>query len=75
LDPTTIGAATELGISLPIASNLGALEDLGGTANAVGATESAGIYADAANNRASVQFVAAANSNHGMAFIFMYEII
>lgn len=76
VDPTAAGAATVLGISLPIASNLAANEDLAGTACADGvASESAAIYADAANNRAQMVWVTTSAANHGMSFTFTYEVL
>lgn len=76
VDPTTTATATLLGIALPIASNIGAAEDVGGAAGgtAVG-TEVAGIDGDAANNRASMRWVCQSAANHKMAFCFSYRII
>lgn len=70
------GTASELGIALPIASNLGAENDLGGTATSDAvASETARIKADAANNRASVVFKSISLSNDSYAYIFQYEVI
>lgn len=75
VDPTA-AAATELGISLPIASNFGAAEDCGGAANAIAvASECAGIVGDTSNDRASMQWVTVSTANHTMAFTFSYRII
>lgn len=75
VDPTA-GAATQLGISLPIASNLGAAEDCAGTAFASGvAGQGAAILGDAANNRAEMNWVAVDTTNKAMYFTFQYEII
>lgn len=75
VDPTA-AAATTLGISLPIASNFGAIEDCGGTAAAPGvAGQSAGITADAVNDRAQMQWVAVNLTNQPMFFIFAYQVI
>lgn len=75
VDPTAAGA-TILGISLPLASNLGAIEDCAGVAfaNAV-AGQGAAIWGDATNDRASMEWVAIDVTNQGMSFIFTYEII
>lgn len=76
LDPTSTGA-TELGISLPIASNLGAVTHLGGTAaTVIAASENPGvIFADATNDRASLNTIAANTSNATWYFQFMYRVI
>lgn len=75
VDPTGAGA-TELGISIPVASNLGATENLGGTAfSPAVASLGAAILADATNDRASLQWVAVDVSNRSMYFTFQYLII
>lgn len=75
VDPTAAGA-TQLGISLPIASNLGAAEDCAGTAFASGvAGQGAAILGDAANNRAEMNWVAVDTTNQPMLFSFTYRII
>jgi hypothetical protein len=77
IDPTAGTASTVLGISLPVASNFAANGDLGGTAACVEVTGySAGIYADSTNDRATLQFVTAADAaNRVWAFSFMYRVI
>jgi hypothetical protein len=76
VDPTLAATATELGISLPIASNFGAAEDCGGVAFATAiAGQGAGIIADAANDRASMNWVAADVTNQPMSFTFTYRVI
>lgn len=76
IDPTLTATATQLGISLPIASNIGAAEDCSGTAFAPGiAGQGAAIVGDAANNRAEMQWVATDVTNQAMHFIFSYEVI
>jgi hypothetical protein len=67
--------ATEMGISLPIASDLAAEEDLGGSAvsDAV-ASLTARIKADATNNRASVVFKALSLTNDSYGFEFSYQV-
>lgn len=74
VNPTAL-AATELGISLPIASDFASVEDCAGTAAAIAVQESAGIVADTTNNRASMQWLAASTANHVMECIFQYTII
>lgn len=73
VDPTA-AAVTELGISLPIASNFAAFQDCCGVGSDA-TSESAAIFADEANNRALMLWVAIVTANHGIAFTFTYEII
>lgn len=76
IDPTTIGVSTQLGISLPIASSFTASEQLGGTAMNPGvAADAAAIFADAANDRAQLQYVTAASVANGFWFSFAYRVI
>lgn len=75
-DPTAPAASTQLGISLPIASNFGAVEDCAGTAFASGiAGQGAAIIGDAGNNRAQMQWVAGDVTNQAMFFSFSYQVI
>lgn len=75
IDPTAAGA-TLLGISLPIASALTTAYQLGGTACATGiAGMSAGIEADATNDRASLKYTAVDITNQTMTFQFTYEVL
>lgn len=72
----TAAASTELGVSLPIPSNFGAVEDLAGTATwSAVAQESAAFRADTTNDRASLLWVATDISNRAISYIFMYEVI
>ena len=75
IDATAAGAE-ELGMSLPVASNFGALEDCGGTAAATTASEyPMYIQADIANNRAAFRATKVDTSNHAHYFSFTYRII
>lgn len=75
VDPTAAGQV-QLGISLPVASNFGATEDCGGTAASIAvAGQSAGIYADAANDRAVMEWIAVDTANRAMYFSFVYQVI
>jgi hypothetical protein len=66
---------TELGISLPIASNFTGEEDLGGDASTDAvASMVARIKADATNDRASVVFKALSITNDSYNFQFSYQI-
>jgi hypothetical protein len=76
IDPTTTLLATQLGISIPVASNIGATEDCAGTAFASGiAGQGAAIRGDAANDRAELVYVCADITNQPMYFTFTYEVI
>lgn len=76
VNPTLTATATQLGISLPVASNFGALEDCAGTAFAPAiASQGAGIFADTANDRAMFQYVAGDVTNQAFYFTFTYGII
>lgn len=74
IQPTvTGGASTALGFSLPIASNLGAVEDCAGAGSSI--AESFAVIGDTANDRASFQYGATAAGNIPFYFSFSYEII
>lgn len=68
-------AATELRISLPIASSFASNSDCGGVAAALAVNQSGGIIADSANDAASLQFVATDTAERAMAFSFSYQLI
>mgnify|MGYP001491133963 CR=1 FL=1 len=75
VDPTAAGLV-QVGISLNVASNLGAAEDLAGTAFAPGvAGQGAAILGDATNNRAQLEYIAVDITNQSFYFSFMYEVI
>jgi hypothetical protein len=75
VDPTA-AAATELGISLPIASNFAATEQCAGVGQTPAvAQESVAILADATNNRASMQWIATDTANRSVYFTFTYQVI
>lgn len=74
VDPTA-AAATELGVSLPVASNFGANEDCAGVAHQQAAQEGGAISADTANDRASLQFLATGTASRTMYFTFTYQVI
>ncbi len=76
MQPTAVTTVTQLGMSLPIASNFAGSSECGGAANAVGvASESVAIYSDATNDRARFQFVAISTANATFTFSFTYLII
>jgi hypothetical protein len=74
-DPTAAGD-TQLGISLPVASNFGAAADAGGVAFAPAvAGLGAGIQGDPASDTVIVQWQAVDTANRGFFFTFGYEVI
>jgi len=75
IDPTTTLTLTQLGISLPVASNLGTAFELGGTG--ISKTNNVGtIEGDAANNRAQLAFSLPGDvTNQTVTFSFSYEIV
>ncbi len=73
IDATAL-AATEVGISLPVASNLGAF-DCWGAAGANAIQQSGAILADAANDRARIQYVATSTAAQVMWYVFGYLVI
>lgn len=67
--------ATELGLSLPVASNMTGEEDLGGTAISDSvASLAARIKGDATNDRASIVFKAISLTNDSYSFEFSYQV-
>lgn len=75
IDPTA-AAASEVGIALPIASNIGAVEDCCGVAAWTGiAQETAGIRGDATNNRAAMVWIATDTTAQEVTFTFTYQLI
>lgn len=76
VDPTLAATSTQLGISLPIASNLANSNECAGSSSASGiAGQTAAILGDSANNRAQMQWVSADITNQPMYFSFTYRII
>lgn len=78
VDPTAAGAATELGISLPIATNFGLFTQCAGVAFTDGVASLGGrIMADTTNDRAALKFVSLASEHVSRDFsvFFMYQII
>jgi hypothetical protein len=75
IDPTAAAStASELGISLPVASAMTSARDLAGSgASAVLATAYT-IMGDSTNDRASMQFVSGTTANHSVRFQFSYTI-
>lgn len=74
-DATTVGVLCQLGISLPVASNLGVSSDLAGVSAATAVQQAAGIVGDTANDRAVMQWIATDNTAQNMNFHFAYTVI
>lgn len=75
VDPTATSTLTQLGISLPIASNIVSPENVAGTAAAPGiAGQSGAILGDAVNDRAQLQWMSNDITNQAMYFSFSYTI-
>lgn len=76
VNPTAPAAQTQLGISLPVASNFGAAEDANGVAFCPTiAGQGASIYADITNDRLTMEWIAGDVTNQPMTFAGAYEII
>lgn len=76
IDPTLAATSTQLGISLPVASNFANSNECAGTAFASGiATQGAAILADTTNDRAQLQYISGDITNQAMYFTFTYRII
>lgn len=76
VNPTLTATSTQLGIALPIASNLGAAEDCAGTAFTPAiAGMGAAIIGDTANDRAQMQWVATDVTGQSMYIHFIYNLI
>lgn len=75
IDPSTAGVLTQVRLSLPVASNFSVERDCTGVMSAQTLSESGAVIADAANNAAMVQCIAAVNTNHAILFCFTYQIL
>ena len=76
VNPTAPATLTQLGMSLPVASNLGAQEDCGGVAFASGiAGQGAAVRGDASNNRAEMVWISGDVTDQPMYFAFSYTVI
>lgn len=77
VDPTLgVSTTTQLGVSIPVASNFTATSQVGGNGNSPSiATQSGGVYADATNDRAQLDFKAADPNNTTWYFNFSYQVL
>lgn len=75
VDPTAVLVVSQLGISLPVASNFGAQEDCAGAGSAIAALETGGVLADTVNDRCQFDFIAQTTANHSAFLTFTYQVI
>ena len=76
VDPTLAATLTQLGMSLPIASNFANAHECCGVAFASGiAGQGAAILGDTTNDRAQMQWISGDITNQAMYFVFGYRII
>lgn len=67
---------TALGISLPIGSDIAAIEDVGGAGASPGvAGMSVAIFGNAASNRATMQWLSTVTNSQNIMFTFSYRIL
>lgn len=74
VDPTAGATLTQVGISLPFASNLTNEQDCAGTASASAISECGAITADTTNDRAQLNFISAGTTDHTIMYTFTYRI-
>lgn len=77
IDPTAAAPTnTDIGISLPIASNLAGAQQLGGTSSTFQiALQTGTLRGDVTNDRATLSFVATATSSQSHFFTFTYLVV
>lgn len=75
VDPAAAGVLTRLGISLPVASEFTDAGDCAGVAMVTAILgDTAGIIADATNNRAEISWVATQPESQAMSLLFQYVV-
>jgi hypothetical protein len=75
LDATAATTLTQVGISLPVASDFAAVRDCGGTCAAYDVQQAGAIFADVTNNRADLLLTSVDTNAHTIGFTFTYLII
>jgi hypothetical protein len=78
IDPTATATASELGISLPIASAFAEIRQCGGTGAIFSTTNevsSGGIAADVTNDRAQFRFASGGTASREYSFTFTYLVV
>lgn len=75
-DPTLTATATSFELTLPVASNIGAVEDLAGTAfcGAI-AGMGAAVTGSVANNTAVVSWIASDVTSQSWSYVYSYQVI
>jgi len=75
-DPTLTGTATSFEMTLPIASNIGAVEDVAGVAFCgTIAGQGAEVIGSVANNTAVIQWISGDITSQSWSYIFTYQVI
>lgn len=75
IDTTTNGSATAIEMTLPIASNLGAVGDLMGVSGCAATIQAGAVYANISTDRAVMEFQAGSNAARDHSFTYMYRVI
>lgn len=77
IDPTADATLTSFRMSLPVASNLAAEQDLGGSGAGRGnfLGQAVAISGDATNNEAFFEFTSVGTDSASISFIFQYEVL
>lgn len=77
VDPTAAaGTTTQLGFTLPVASNFGAIEDAAGSCSSSGvAGQSAAVIADTTNDRMEMNWKSGDTTDQPMTCSFSYQVI
>lgn len=75
VDPTTPATPTSFEFTLPVASNIGVVEDLAGTATCGATNECASISGSVANNTAVVEWTPVSVASQVFTFTLGYQVI
>lgn len=75
VDPTASTTLTRVGISLPVASNLTAAQQLSGAAGSIDQGTGGGVTGDATNDRGELSFKSDTNTSHAWTYSFSYEVV
>lgn len=76
VDATLTATLTEVGISLPVASNIAGLEGVAGSCAATAAiVQAGGVAGDAANDRGQLGYMSSSTASQSMYCTFVYTVI
>jgi hypothetical protein len=75
IDPTTTLTLTQLGVSLPIASNIANAQNCAGTFSASGVVNQGAVLGDATNDRGELDFTPTDVTNQSYYFTFTYTVL